>query len=247
MYDEQIHFYCQGSLYTIRPGDTFFIIARRFGISTQALINANPQITDPARINPGQVICIPGPVQPTCPGQIYTVQQGDTLSAIAQRFGVTIQQILSLNPQITNPNLINAGQQICIPTIPTVRQDCAVVLTLSGAAVPALPAIAGGVVLIQQLDDGNYALTFAATGLPLPETIGNFDAYIGTVNIQGLRYSAILSRSAPFEQEPTWAGTRIISTSPFLDSNTVIIAPFNIQTGVQANPILGGNISDCCR
>lgn len=239
---------CQGQLYIIQPGDTFFTIARRFNISTQSLINANPQITDPSRIVPGQTICIPGPAQQDCLGEIYTVRPGDNLTIIAQRFGVSLEQILSVNPQITNANLIYTGQQICIPKQIMPIKDCAIVLSLSGTAIPALPAITGGVVLIQQTEAGNYGLTFAATGLPSPESIGNFNAYIGTLNIAGQRYSVILNRTAPFDQEPTWAGTRVISDNPFrATDSTVTIAPYNIETGLQTNPVMGGMVSDCRR
>lgn len=53
-----------------------------------------------------------------CHGQLYTVRAWDTLFFIARRFGVTVQQIREVNPQITNPNLIFIGQVICIPTGP---------------------------------------------------------------------------------------------------------------------------------
>ncbi len=52
-----------GRPYTIQPGDTFFLIAQRLGISLQALVAANPQ-ADPNRLQIGQVICIPIPVVP---------------------------------------------------------------------------------------------------------------------------------------------------------------------------------------
>ncbi|MFC2508693.1 MAG: LysM peptidoglycan-binding domain-containing protein, partial [Bacteroides sp.] len=39
-------------------------------------------------------------------------QQGDTLSAIAARNGVSIQALLAANPQISNPDLIFAGDTI---------------------------------------------------------------------------------------------------------------------------------------
>ena len=45
----------------------------------------------------------------------YVVQAGETLSAIAGRFGVTIQAILAANPSITDPAHIVAGQRILIP------------------------------------------------------------------------------------------------------------------------------------
>lgn len=53
-----------------------------------------------------------------CAGRLYTVQAQDTLFLIARRFGLTVAQIQSANPQITNPNLIFVGQLICIPSVP---------------------------------------------------------------------------------------------------------------------------------
>lgn len=45
----------------------------------------------------------------------YTVQRGDTLWSIANRYGTSIQEIVNLN-NIANPNLIYPGQQIRIQT-----------------------------------------------------------------------------------------------------------------------------------
>ncbi|WP_420642354.1 LysM peptidoglycan-binding domain-containing protein [Candidatus Leptofilum sp.] len=46
----------------------------------------------------------------------YRVVWGDTLSRIANRFGVSLAEILQANPQISNPNLIFVGQELEIPT-----------------------------------------------------------------------------------------------------------------------------------
>lgn len=58
---------CSGFYYTVKPGDSLFSIAQRFGVPLPALIAANPQIPNPNLIFPGQVICIPStqPVVPT--------------------------------------------------------------------------------------------------------------------------------------------------------------------------------------
>lgn len=48
-------------------------------------------------------------------GFYYTIQWGDTLSELAVRFGTTVALILEYNPQITNPNVIYAGDEIWIP------------------------------------------------------------------------------------------------------------------------------------
>ena len=49
---------------------------------------------------------------------VYTVASGDVLTAIAVRFGVTVQQICEWN-NIANPDVIYVGQQLTVyPTIP---------------------------------------------------------------------------------------------------------------------------------
>ena len=48
------------------------------------------------------------------PGR-YTVQGGDTLSGIAKRFGLPLDVVIRMNPQIKNPNLIHPGESIRIP------------------------------------------------------------------------------------------------------------------------------------
>ena len=105
--------------YTIMAGDTLFLLARRFGVTTQSIMNLNPNI-NPNNLRVGQVICIPNaPAPPVCPeGSFsYTIMAGDTLFLLAQRFGVTAQSIMNLNPSI-NPNDLRIGQIICIPKAP---------------------------------------------------------------------------------------------------------------------------------
>ena len=47
-------------------------------------------------------------------GEWYTVVKGDTLWGLSQRYGVALDQIISLNPDIRNPNLIYPGQRVRI-------------------------------------------------------------------------------------------------------------------------------------
>ncbi len=47
-------------------------------------------------------------------GPVYIVQPGDTLSSIAARFNVTLNDLMTAN-NITNPNILSAGQQLTIP------------------------------------------------------------------------------------------------------------------------------------
>jgi LysM repeat protein len=48
-------------------------------------------------------------------GVYHIVQRGETLSQIAKNYGTTVQAIQIANPQISNPNLIYAGQTIFVP------------------------------------------------------------------------------------------------------------------------------------
>ena len=52
----------------------------------------------------------------------YTVQQGDTLTAIARARGTTIDDLQAGRPQGTDPNLIHPGEQLGVPGLPTVEQ-----------------------------------------------------------------------------------------------------------------------------
>jgi LysM repeat protein len=52
--------------------------------------------------------------KPATSGQKYVVQAGDTLSDIAEKFGVTIQALIDAN-KLENPNLLLPGQELIIP------------------------------------------------------------------------------------------------------------------------------------
>ena len=52
--------------------------------------------------------------QQTSGETVYTVQKGDTLSKIANKYGTTYQKLASYNG-IANPNVISVGQKIKIP------------------------------------------------------------------------------------------------------------------------------------
>jgi LysM repeat protein len=56
---------------------------------------------------------------PTATPQLYRVKSSDnSLTQIAHRFGLTLQQLLDANPQITDPDKIRVGQVITIPNPP---------------------------------------------------------------------------------------------------------------------------------
>lgn len=61
----------------------------------------------------------PVPTEPPAPTpQVYIVAKGDTMSKIAKKFGLTVEEILAANPQIKNADKIGIGDEITIP-LPT--------------------------------------------------------------------------------------------------------------------------------
>jgi len=103
--------------YTVVAGDTLYNIAQSFGITLQALYDANPQLNGSSEIFPGQVLSIPGQAVSN-PGttNTYTVVAGDTLSKIAASFGITLQALRDANPQLDGGDLIEVGQVLNIPS-----------------------------------------------------------------------------------------------------------------------------------
>jgi LysM repeat protein len=120
--------------YTVQSGDNLYRIALENDVSLEAMRQANPNLTGE---NPvlmvGQELFLPecgdqAAPEPTAPasvgptvaptaveGEVYTVRPGDTLSTIAQRNGVTVNDLIRAN-NLTNPDRLNVGQQLIIPS-----------------------------------------------------------------------------------------------------------------------------------
>lgn len=103
--------------YTIKSGDTLYLLAIRYNTTVEAIMKLNPGI-DPNNLQIGQVICIPdtsvSPLPPCPYGFYYTIKPGDTIYKLSQQFGVSVEAILMANPGI-DPNNLQVGQVICIP------------------------------------------------------------------------------------------------------------------------------------
>ena len=102
--------------HTVTAGDSFESIANRYGVTLRELINANPQL-----LKTGDQLTIPSENGSgsgsdgggTSTPRTYTVKAGDSLYAIAIKFGTTVAAIAAAN-NISNPNQISVGQVLII-------------------------------------------------------------------------------------------------------------------------------------
>jgi N-acetylmuramoyl-L-alanine amidase len=102
-----------GNSYTVRPGDSLYIIAQRHGVSVAQLKSANGLTSD--YIYPGQKLSIPtsGTKAPQGGQSTYVVKNGDTLYKIAQAHGISVQSLKAANN--LKSDTIYVGQALTIP------------------------------------------------------------------------------------------------------------------------------------
>lgn len=93
------------SFYVVRPGDSWWSIAAKYGLSMYTLAARNGK-TIYTVIHPGDKLTISGQTSRT-----YTVRRGDTLSSIASRLGTSVSSLASRN-HISNINWIYIGQRL---------------------------------------------------------------------------------------------------------------------------------------
>lgn len=97
----------------VEPGDTLSEIAAKYELNVDDLIRWN-NIENPDLISVGQKIELSGH-EPALPeDQIYVVQPGDTVSEIAEKFGLRWVDIGAAN-KLEDINKIYAGQELIIP------------------------------------------------------------------------------------------------------------------------------------
>lgn len=116
----------EGNTYVIQPKDNYYRVSKQFGISQQDLFALNPGLEEKG-LKPGETIKIKksntdtvsepvnsktkidsGTEKSSTPATgtaddyvTYTVQQGDTVFSIVNKFGVTIDELIALNPDLS--------------------------------------------------------------------------------------------------------------------------------------------------
>jgi LysM repeat protein len=103
-------------VHVVQPGESFLSIAADYGVDPVELAAAN-NITNRNLIRVGQQLIIPGITQQdaiAARGIRHTVKSGESLSTIAQQYGVTVEEIMAFNG-IDDPNTIMVGQELIVP------------------------------------------------------------------------------------------------------------------------------------
>jgi LysM repeat protein len=156
--------------HTVQPGENLYRISLRYGVSVQALAQAN-NLSNPNLIFVGQVLNISGGTTPPATGGTpapgtpppatggtYRVVAGDTLGRIARQFNITVQSLAQTN-NIANVNLIFVGQVLNIPGgTPAPGGGTATPAPGGGTATPPPPLTGGGFEL------GGHVLNFGNLG-----------------------------------------------------------------------------------
>ncbi len=96
------------SEYRVRNGDTVSGIQNRFGLRSLSSILSVNDIANARRIRPGQVLRIP-----SVDGINHTVVRGDTLQALANRYGIAVTALLDSN-DLVDASLV-PGQVLFVP------------------------------------------------------------------------------------------------------------------------------------
>ena len=109
------------STYIVQSGDTLWSIAKKYGISVEELKAANSLTNNLLQL--GQSLVIPSTQIPPVVEEenIYVVQSGDTLYAIAQKFGTTVTQLIDWNQLATT--VITPGMKLIVSDMVTTPSD----------------------------------------------------------------------------------------------------------------------------
>ncbi|MCG4586279.1 LysM peptidoglycan-binding domain-containing protein, partial [Anaerosalibacter bizertensis] len=115
--------------YTVKPGDSFWKIGRKFGVKLESILKAN-NANQNTIIYPGQVLQIPDGKtdtenentnntenKPTSKTIVHTIVRGDTLWKLSRKYNVPMAKIIGANKNINENSILYIGQKLIIPTV----------------------------------------------------------------------------------------------------------------------------------
>ena len=147
-------------IHVVRPGDTMYSIALRYGVPMSQLIQDN-QLPDPSRLVVGQTIVV------QYPKETYTVRPGDTLFSIASTHNTTVQALLRNHPSLLGEDRIAPGQQLVL----SYWQEKQGTITVNGYAYPNIDGrlLRRTLPYLSQLTPFTYGFTPQGTLIPLQD------------------------------------------------------------------------------
>lgn len=227
--------------YTVVAGDTISSIAGQFDLSTASVLALNG-LGWSSLIFPGQVLTLGNPVAPApaeaavvevAPTVKYVIVAGDTISSIAERFGVATATVLSANG-LGASSLIFPNQSLTIPTT-----------MLPQAPEPELVAsLASAATTLQT--GGTYTI---ASG----DTIGGIAARLGIsqqslLDANGLQASSLIfsgdtlmlpgAADAATTITNASAGSSIVILNEEMRQNAAVIVKVGHELGVSSQGII---------
>lgn len=110
-FSQTVSAYEVAAYHTVKPGDTFWILSREYGVDMQQLMDIN-NADENTVIYVGQVLKIPK--AGTGSGYYYTVKPGDTFWIISNKLGVSMDRLIEVN-NMTRYTILYPGDRLLIP------------------------------------------------------------------------------------------------------------------------------------
>lgn len=104
-----------GYWYQVAPGDSWYSVSRKTGISVSTLMNANPSLVRWNKwLYVGDWLWIPYPPKPA--GYWYQVVPGDSWYSVSRKTGVSVWTLMNANPSLIRWNRwLYVGDWLWVP------------------------------------------------------------------------------------------------------------------------------------
>ncbi len=241
--------------YTIQVGDTLSEIALKYNV-TLAELAAHNGISNPDLIFAGRTLAIPADgasSAPTAAAQTYTVQAGDTLGIIAERFGVRTTRLAQAN-NIANINLIEVGQVLVIPGTEPAKPVYPLHAPFTEISLSHNPIAQGETLLVQVTLNTTATLTADFETRPVTLTTDDGRHYWGLVGIHALSevgvYSLAFRATLPDGTESAVAQDVVVSAGDYTTETIIpepgrenLLAPDVIKAEAQKLSLIWGQVT----
>ncbi|MFR0608023.1 LysM peptidoglycan-binding domain-containing protein [Limosilactobacillus balticus] len=226
---------------TVKSGDTIWGLAKQHGLSVSALEQANPsvkKVNDSLDlITVGQQLTLPT-TQHDASADLnadgsYTVKPGDTLSSIADRYNVTVNQLMVWNNLSTNDSLY-IGQQLSVtgPAIATPVSTPVVSAPVSDASVPTQQPVVQSTTQVQTSAVTSASMPQQDVASSQPAGTSATPASSAMQQVSTASTVAVPNQSAANNSSTTSADVTVSSTATDTTQPNVQVAPTSAENSV---------------